>query len=230
MGVKLTIFKYIPIRYLNSLLILALAFDTMSKAPKLTDQLVPVVQMAADVNAVARHRRAPSANIRPEINVTECLTLLHITALGCVHDDAALRIFWTHMRLDFVLVLLGVIQPIEDIMAMIRLLETSALEDSLGPLNASDGSVQAENENHIVDRVSALLVQPPVVADGGKSYTDSEMAALKIEVLRLLGTFCFTPHGGEVMAKHDKVMGRIVKIMNDELDLLYDYDEGHEKW
>ena len=130
------------------------------------------------------------------------------------------------MRFDFVMMLLGINQPIEDIGAMIELLSTSSLEGSLGPIS-SGMEIQRENENLLLDRFTSLLVYVPMDAKGDYQWKAEESARLRISVLQLLGVFSCTQHGGEMLARHVRVIGRLVKVMNDELDSLYDYHERH---
>ncbi|KAI9788054.1 MAG: hypothetical protein M1816_007266 [Peltula sp. TS41687] len=223
---------YRPIHSVNNLILFILALNnTMSKAPEVIDHLVPLVQLTIDINAIPRHQKAPVNSLKPEIKILAHLKLLHLTALGCMYqedqhpNDPPIKGFWTRMRTDFVLTLLGNEAPIEEIGAMIELLSTSSLEGSLGPIS-SGIETQREHEYHLLDRLSFLLVFIPT--DGVPwryRWKAEETTRLRIGVLKLLGVFCCTRHGGEMLARHARVIGRLVQSMNDELDSLYDYHE-----
>ncbi len=78
---------------------------------------------------------------------------------------------------------------------------------------------------------AAGMSSNPVFSGGVPGRTTPLTPAdLRIAVLNLLGTICCTQHGGEAMAKHDHVIGRLVRLMDDELDALYNFQQGHKKW
>lgn len=202
----------------------------MSKAPHVVYDLIPVAQDTAEINARPRCKGPPGLVTQADINTSDCLNLLHLTALGCIHDDDAIKSLWKCMRIDFVGIMLNPNQQIEDISVMIELLRTSVLEESLGPYSTGDYSEQTINENFILDRLSAKLIQSPMAEDKDTKYDRSEIADLRIDTLELLGIICDTHHGGEAIAKHETIIGRLVRIINDELNSLYDYHDDHELW
>lgn len=207
--------------------------NTMSKVPEITEQLVELVQLTADINVIPRHRRSPESALKPEINVLSLLKLLHLTALGCMYhedkttNDPPIKVFWKRMRPEFVILLLAGNQPIEDIGVMIELLSTSSLEGSLGPIRNAGANVQREDENYVLERISALLGYAFMDAQGTCQWKAEEIARLRISVLKLLGIISCTQYGGEMLARHKRVIPQLVKTLDDELDSLYDYHERH---
>jgi Protein of unknown function (DUF3636) len=204
-----------------------LTLHTTSTAPHLMDSLVPLAQTTADINAMVQFKRENMSELRPEVSVPECLSLLHMTALGCVRDEADIRRFWRLMRFDFVLMMLNPNQPIEDIRLMLNILSTSVLNNSFGPFVGSLGEEQTTNERHVISRITGLLLDSPNAEEGKEPYDATEIAELNQDVLELLGAMCCTEYGGRILALHPNVIARLVKVMNDELESLYDFQDTH---
>ncbi|KAI9816238.1 MAG: hypothetical protein M1827_001839 [Pycnora praestabilis] len=224
---------YKPFGVLFDLIDHVLTITTSSTASHLIDHLVPVVQLTGDINAVPRHGgfqpelRAP---VNSDIDVLDCLSLLHLVALGCVHQPENIQRFWRLMRFDFVQMMLKPTQPLEEILIMIDMLSTSVFDDTFGSaLPSIDQEDQRSNETHLITRVTLLLRDPPIPWADEEAYEHDEIANVKIEVLGLLGALCLTKHGGEALARHSLVIGRLVRLMSEELDSLYDYRYGHEQ-
>jgi hypothetical protein len=192
------------------------------------DSLVPLAQTTADINAMVQFKRENMSELKPEVSVTDCLSLLHMTALGCVRDDADIQRFWRLMRFDFVLMMLNPNQPIEDIHLMLDILSTSVLDSSFGPFVGAPGEEQTTNERHVISRVTGLLLDSPNAEEGKEPYESIEIAQLNQDVLELLGAMCCTEYGGKILALHPNVVARLVKVMNEELESLYDFQDGHE--
>ena len=212
------------------LLTCALAEDTMSRAPPLIKHLVTTAQLTAEVNVIPRHQRAGSTTETDEIDVAECVRLLDLAAMGCVHHGGAIREFWRFMRLDFVYMVLNLRQQRrEDIVAMLQLLSTSVLDESFGPIR-SEEAVTAIDDLKILDRISPMLVPPPVGVEGRARCSRPETARLRIEALELLANIGRSTYGGELLIRHKKIIGRLVRVMNDELDTLYFFRSDRKLW
>lgn len=212
----------------------------MSRAPPLIDHIVPTAQLTAEVNLTPRHQHAPASSESPDIDIGDCLGFLHLVAMGCEHDESAIERFWRIMRLDFVhhgLFLRW--QRREDVLAMLRLLGTSNLEHSFGPIRAAGGggdeanggaAQAAANLGKILDRISAFMLSFPAGVDARDRYTRAELAELRIEVLGLLGVMSCTEYGGQLLVRHKTILGRVVRVLNEELDTLYYFRVDHNLW
>ncbi len=215
-----------------SLLNSALATDTMFKAPPLTGNLVRVAQLTAEVNVIPRHHCTPASEEHADVDVTACLRLLLVTALGCVHDQEAIRRFWRYMRFDFVSMLLHTKQRSEDVLLMLELLELGVLEDSLGPIAGGDEATQVTKERNILDGMSALLMLVVAATDraGTATMERDKIVDIRLAVFHCLGVCCCSAHSGRAIAKHPTLIARLVKIINDELDALYRFHGEHSRW
>jgi hypothetical protein len=87
---------------------------------------------------------------------------------------------------------------------------------------------QTRSEGHVIERLSAILVEVPVAAQGERPYDVVDICEIRLEVLSLLNKMCRKKHSGELIARHPQVIGRLVRVMNDELNGLYDWKYGHE--
>ncbi len=203
--------------------------DTLGTAPHLIDILVPLAQITADINAIPRFqrfKRETSNELKPGVDVEECLNILYLVACGCMHRDVDIKRFWRLMRWDFVLIMLKASQPIEEIQVMLDILSTGILKETFGPIISGDQD-QNSNEKHIIERLTALLIEEPIISEGEEPYDAAEIAELRIDVLGVLDAMCETQHGGEALAKHEMAIGRLVRVMNDQLNHLYDYQSEH---
>ena len=134
----------------------------MVRVPPLIDRLAMIAQLTAEINVIPRHHRAGPSKEKDDINVTDCLRLLHLAALGCVHEDESHQRFWQCMRFDFVFMLLHDKQDLEGVLLMLNILELGVRDGNFGPIFSSvDGVNQAVKEGKILDRLVALLT--PVV-------------------------------------------------------------------
>ena len=137
--------------------------------------------------------------------------------------------FWRFMRFDFILMILSVNQPLNDIETMLSLLRTSVLENSFATIVSSVGAHdQRVCEKHVINNMTLLLTDVPRVAEGEQPYDTVEVAELRLQVLELMEKMCDAKHGGEALAVDPYAVGRLVRVMNDELDALYDYTYGHD--
>ena len=187
-----------------------------------------LTQLTADINVIPRFRRKPPTELSSEIDTNECLQILQLAACGCTRRQEDIERFWRSMRFDFILMMLRNHQPIEDIELMLILLRTSTLEDSFAMRVAPQEADQSISEMHVIDRVSAMLIETPKVAEGEEPYDAVEIAEMRLDVLALMEKICDNKHGGEAVAKNPFAIGRLVRVMNDELHALYQYKYGHE--
>ncbi|KAI9805056.1 MAG: hypothetical protein M1825_000890 [Sarcosagium campestre] len=218
-----------PVSVLVELLIFALALDPLAYAPCIVDDILRYVQATAEINAIPRFQRKAASEINPDIDVHQCLVLVDLLAQGCLGNEADAQRFWRQLKWEFVLLNLNPVQPLDEIMTMLNILSTSVLKETFGPVIVNTQTDQQTEEKHVLERVTSLLIVTPESTEEGRSYSRLEVAEMRLEVLRLLGTISISPHGGEVMAGYSFVIGRLVRVMHDELDALYDCTDGHEQ-
>ena len=203
---------------------------TLAIAPFILDSLLPTAQLTAELIAIPRFNRSSYAQFEKEIDVSACLAILYLASQGCINNIAHISRFWRAMRLDFVLMILSQHQTVEDFDMMLRLLVMSVMKESIGPIAPdSEAELQLPRAGYIIDRVSLLLTNTPTVQEGAHKHDPSIIADLRFQILRTLEAFCQTTWGGAAVAAHPHAIGRLVKLMSNELDALYDYCSGHKK-
>lgn len=205
-----------------------LIISPFGTATYFTDTVVEYAQTTADVNIIPRFQRAPASSLKPGIDIKECLEILHLVAYGCIQIRAEIERFWRFMRFDFVIMILSITQPIEELHIAIGLLHTSVLENSFAMRVPPGNGTQGKSQEVVIDLMTRLLVETPHAAENAQPYDAVEMAELRLHVLQLMEAMCRVKHCGEALATHKDVIGRLVRVMNDELDALYDYHYGHE--
>ncbi|KAM3081211.1 hypothetical protein ACMFMF_003125 [Clarireedia jacksonii] len=220
---------YAPIYLIIDLLMFALELKTLAIAPLIIDQLVPVAQKTADLVAIPRFNRESPEPFDKDINVSACLTLMHLAALGSVPEDHDITRFWKRMRWDFVLLMLSPNQNVADFEWMIKILSTGILRDSFGVI-LPDTAVMtpAKNVGHIIDRLTYPLFEVPCLPKSTVKVDADVVLKLRLQIILLLTNMTRSSYAGNALAAHPSTIGRIVNLISDELDTLYDYRPGHE--
>ncbi|OJJ72975.1 hypothetical protein ASPBRDRAFT_54747 [Aspergillus brasiliensis CBS 101740] len=228
-----------PIPMFISIMHYLISEDLQVFDPDLYSHLVPVLQVAAEVNAIPRFkaspvsrqnlgqaRKTPLSELEPLVDSTKVLGLLYDLAYIRLHVAKDVIELWRHVRYDFVLTMLNCSQRIDDITLMLSLLSASIRADSFGPVQDTE-QFQLTIENYIVDRVANLLSEPPLLDEGQKPYTPHEICGMRQEALAFLASVAFNPripestHGSMVIASHPTALARLIRVMHDELDALY---------
>jgi hypothetical protein len=241
---------YGPIYHLAALLSYTLHLNTVAVAPQIISSLIPVCATTCRLVAVPRLHSAdgdlsehPDAVVRQlcqNIDVTHCLSLLYLAALGCLppafHDadgdppqPSPQLEFWKVMEFDFVLMMLSPKHPETDWLTMMSLLRTSASPDSIGPIpfaatNPPTGRGELRSPEAvaatIIDCVSSFLCEPPRWATPG---SEKELLA-KSAALGTLIVFASSPFGALQIAESDVAIPRLVTVLCWAIDRLYDSD------
>ena len=243
-----------PIYYLASLALYTLLLNTESVAPHIISSLIPVCATTCRLVALPRlnsvdgnlaeHPDPAVRQLLSEIDVGQCLSLLHLAALGCLSppvDDgdntqqpktSTQTQFWRTMELDFVLLMLSPKHPETEWLQMLNLLWTSITPDSLGPIPsfATDQSAGSERPGDIhtttgiaamvIDCVSSFLCEPPLWATPG-TIKD---AGVRIAAVQTLTMFATSPFGAMQLAMSDVAIPRLVTVLSWAIDRLYDMD------
>lgn len=218
-----------PVHLLVDLVKLILLLNPVKTAPDLVNDLMNLVLSTADVILVPRCKKEPPRKDRANIDSTECLQIMQMMAYDCSCDKEEITRFWRTMRFDFIMMLLNFINPLEEIHIMLSMLHTSILERSFAMIVPPNNGQQDGSEAHIIDNLSLLLVNSPRSAEGQEAPDAVELCEFRLQVLSLIEAMLDATHSAEALAKHRLVIGCLIRVMNDELDRVYDYRHGHEQ-
>ncbi|PQE24932.1 hypothetical protein CJF32_00007315 [Rutstroemia sp. NJR-2017a WRK4] len=220
---------YTPIYLILDLLQFALELKTTAIAPLIIDQLVPIAQKTADLVAIPRFNRESPSPFDKDINVSSCLALMHLAALGSIPENHDITRFWKQMRWDFVLLMLSPNQNVADFEWMIRILSTGILKDSFGGILPENAVMTpATNVGHIIDRLTYPLFEVPCLPKSTVKVDPDVVGKLRLQIILLLTNMTRSAYVGKALAVHPSAIGRIVSLISDELDTLYDYRSGRE--
>lgn len=126
------------------------------------------------------------------------------------------------MKFDFVLLMLMKAQPLAQIMLMLELLQTSALESTFGAILGDEDGLerQARRESDTIDRLTLVLLENFKPASGDEP-NPSKVLEIRIKVLNVLTTTCIPDHGGRALALHRHALARLFKFLHDSISDLY---------
>ncbi|KAI1109854.1 hypothetical protein F5Y14DRAFT_431022 [Nemania sp. NC0429] len=223
-----------PVAELVSLVSFTLQLQTVALAPYIAPTLLPVAMEACYQVAIPRFNNLtpddgdPTTeefiNFRDNINTTKILSLLYLTALGCATSEpvggsisSPCVDFWSQVHMEFVLMLLNKKQPIDDFLAVLKLLCTSVFPDSIGPINPR--RLPDVVARLLIDRVSTHLTETL-----RWDVDEVRLRGVRLAVLQTLLTFARSPFGLEHMAKHDWLIPRLVTFLSSCIEELYDGD------
>lgn len=236
---------YAPLYLLIDALQFILACDSVATAIALTEKILSLIIASVDLVAlpigrtsmnsafILDHDTPTQVKLRKEIDVSKCLALLYTIATSCVTTPEAISRFWQRMPNDFVLMMLMKVQPLPQIILMLRIVSTSALPNTLGFIvpAESEPEQQVKCEIDTVDRLTRLLFENLEVRNETEikdftphSYTSISLCNLRIQVLHVLGALCVHTHGGRSLSRHPHAIGRLVRFLHDQIDALYDYN------
>ena len=217
-----------PVHYLIDFVKYILELNPITTAPDLTNELMNLVQMTADIILVPRCQKKPPREDKADIDSTDCLNIVLMIAYDCQCDPEEINRFWRTMRFDFIMMLLNFVNPISEISMMLSILQTSILDTSFAMIVPPNNGQQDASEAHIIDNLSHLLINTPRTLPDEDLPDAVDLCNLRLEVLNLFEEMCNIPRSAESLAKHRLVVGYLVRVMNDELDRVYDYQYGHE--
>ncbi|KAK3389582.1 hypothetical protein B0H63DRAFT_499596 [Podospora didyma] len=243
-----------PIYHLAALISYTLQLNTLAVAPHIVSSLVPVCATTCRLVAVPRFSSAdgdisnhPDHLVRQlyvNIDVTQSLSLLYLTALACSSpsfqgSDLPLPVeyspqtqFWKSLELEFVLMMLSPKQPEPDWFGTLSLLWTSVLPESIGPipnpLSSRTYIVNGRSESEtpelvasmMVDRVSSFLFESPRWAPP----RSVRQILVRLEALKTLLIFATSPFGAIHIAKSKVAIPRLVTVLSWAISRLYDME------
>lgn len=205
----------------------ALELKTSLIAPHIIDSLIPVTQLTADLVAIPRFKNFPAGEFENDIDVGTCMSILYLAAQGCTSSLEYITRFWKLFRYDFMIVMLSTNQRQADFEVMLQLLSTSVFRDSFGamPVDVS----QDLQISWILDRFSYILYEVPCLPMSHDKIDLVVLSKMRTQILQLLTSMTRSPFASKAVAIHPLLIGRLVSLMSDELDLLYDYQPRHEE-
>lgn len=231
---------YAPVHLLLDALHFVLACEPAKTSVEITEQVVPLIVesiklVAVPVYEAASNEKRKAALFSPaqravaaEVDVQDCLELLYLIATSCVSSPSAdaLSRFWQTMPPDFVLLLLRTEQPLPHMLLMLRVLSTSSLHDSLGPIGSDDPREQARLEGDLISRLTNLFSEAmtPIHDPQDPSPTtvpENDIWQLRLMVLDLLTEFSIQEHGSDTLVQHSLCIGRLIKYLNHCITSLY---------
>ncbi|KAF7869664.1 hypothetical protein EAF04_004448 [Stromatinia cepivora] len=221
---------YIPIYLFVDILTFALELKTLSTVPHVIDQLLPLVQKTADLVAIPRFKNESPYPFDEDINVSACLALTHLAALGCVSEQEHISRFWKLMRWDFVLLMLSHNQLVEDFEWMLQILSTGVLKNSFGS-NVDDNPKLRTfaNAGHIIERLTYPLFEVLYLPSSAVQVDADVVLKLRLQIILLMTGMTRSPYAGNALVSHPTAIGRVVSLISDELDGLYDHKSGREE-
>jgi hypothetical protein len=206
----------------------ALELKTSLIAPHIIDSLVPVTQLTADLVAIPRFNKVFSTGLEKDIDVGACMSILYMAAQGCISNPEHITRFWKLMRYDFTLLMLSTNQPQAHLEIMLQLFSTSVFRDTFGAMLVD--ITQDNRISYILDRFSYVLYEVPSLPMNRGKFDPDALSKLRIQILLLLTSMTRSPFASKAVATHPFLIGRLVSLISDELDLLYDYQARHQEW
>ena len=228
---------YAPIYLLLDMTRFAIRLELSDTTSQLIEDAVPICIRTMDL--VAAHIFQASlypayvagddfpkveSSVMPHIDVDEVLELLRELCDAASLSNHYIELFWQKMSQEPTLLMLNKAQPISQITASLRILASSALPTTFGPIYMSgEGAAekQAKQENAMIDRLTSLLFETTVAPKDESAYTEKEITELRIETLNLLQHLCSTDHGGLLIAQHRRAIGRLIHFLDKQVNKLY---------
>jgi len=225
---------YAPMYLSIDALLYTLACEPAKTAVQVIERILPLVVESVKVVAVpvyeARNRNEKKTfflftpgyqSMVSEIDVQTCLELLYLLATSCVSEptDNTLSLFWRNMPLDFVLLLLLKEQPVSSMIAILRVLSTSALSNSLGPIVSDELEKQVDSESSLISRLTNLFSETiaPIPNPRGSSpeaLSEARIWQVRLKILDVLTHFSVLEYGSAALVQHSLCIGRLIKYLN----------------
>jgi hypothetical protein len=205
----------------------ALELKTSLIAPHIIDSLIPVTQLTADLVAIPRFKKLPAKEFENDIDLRVCMSILYLAAQGCTSSLEHITRFWKLFRYDFILMLLSTNQQHVDFEVMLQLLSTSVFRESFGAMPVD--VPQDHQISWILERFSYILYEVPSLPMSNDKFDHVVLSKMRIQILQLLTSMTRSPFASKALAIHPLLISRLVNLISDELDLLYDYQPRHEE-
>ncbi|KAH7385495.1 hypothetical protein DE146DRAFT_681052 [Phaeosphaeria sp. MPI-PUGE-AT-0046c] len=232
---------YDPVYLVLDVMHFILASEPVETAVQIAEQAVPLIMASVDLvslpisNAARLSGKAVSSLYTPtqrdtssKIDVLTCLELLYVIAISCTSsaDSGALPRLWQGVSSGFALMLLNKEYSQSQIMLMLRVLSTSALPTSIGPIAPEDVN-QASVEDALIARLTNLFTETPKqILDPAASspaipVSEAEIWELRLLVLDVLTRFSISEHGCVRLGQNPLCIGRLIKYLDYSINTLY---------
>jgi hypothetical protein len=133
--------------------------------------------------------------------------------------------FWKLMRRDLIFMLTSHNAPRCDYEVNLNILSASVLRDSFGPILPDTYEVWL---GHFLDGLTQPLQNVPNMPLSVDKMELSMVRKQQLQILHLMTGMTRSPYASEGLALNKLVIARLVIVMSDEFDALYDYKSGHE--
>jgi len=222
---------YEPLSFILHLFDFVVISESSKIYSLLVERFIPLAIKSIDLIAVPRAKSlsnptyAASLNkeahkkVEAGIDDNLIVSLLHTFAISASASPPITQMFWRNMEFDFVLLMLNKAQPLPQIILMLQMVASSVLNDFFGAENAAPER-QVGDEASTVDRLTSLFFEKPEAPADEDRYTASELAELRVEILRALGSICSTEHGSKALAEHRTVVGRLIRFLEIQVSSL----------
>lgn len=232
---------YAPLYLILDALHFILASEPLGIAVSITERTVPLIVAAVDLVALPISNAAKlggtsvdavftpnQRDIASKIDVLDCLELLYILATSCTSsaDPDAISRLWQLIPVSFTLMLLNKEFPHDQMSLVLRILSTSALPTSLGPIAAEDES-QSQIEDALIARLTNIFTETPkaipdpAATSPAPPVTEAQVWHLRLLVLMVLTQFSLPPHGSTRLAQNPLCIGRLIKYLDYTINTLY---------
>ncbi|ETS75959.1 hypothetical protein PFICI_12903 [Pestalotiopsis fici W106-1] len=223
-----------PIGELVSLVAFTLQLNTIGIAPFITEALVSTALDSWYEIGIPRLRNQSSdgdpsdaafLNLKEHIPTSSILSVMYLTALGCATSDPIggslsrpIVDFWNCVHPDFILMMLkSHKQPIDDFITTLKLLCTSAFDESIGPISTAP--------NRTVDLVAPLIIERltyHLLETHQWDVQQEKRWTLCFTLLQTLAAFARSPFGMRQLVTHDYAIPRLVIFLSWTIDDMYD--------
>lgn len=211
-----------------------LQLNTIEIAPLIAEALVSAALDSWYEVGIPRLRNQSSAgdpidatfaNLKEHIPTGSILSVMYLTALGCATSNPAesslsrpIVDFWNCVHPDFVLMMIkSHKQPVDDFIMTLKLLCTSALDDSIGPISTALNRTLDLVAPLIIERLSWHLVEVQ------QWHVEQEKQRLIcFSLLQTLAAFARSSFGIRQLAANESAIPRLVIFLSRTIDELYD--------
>lgn len=188
---------------------------------------IPITRAATNPTFAKEFDRAYVYGLAELIDVDEVLDFLYDICQAATLSSPRIEVFWQRMDHTWVLNLLHKSLPMSQITTMLKILKTSTFSAAFGVITPDNPGQQGKQENQMVERLTNMLFEVPTPWAGDEDeeaeppYTEAEITELRILVLEVFYEMCQSSHGGLLLAKHPRVIGRLVRFLNLQINKLY---------